>query len=41
MAKVTGGEVIVKCLEKEGVKRIFGITDAGYHAVMGTASITA
>jgi len=37
MAKVTGGEVIVKCLEKEGVKRIFGITDAGYHAVMGAA----
>lgn len=37
MAKVTGGEVIVKCLIKEGVKRIFGITDAGYHAVMGAA----
>ncbi|MBC7231564.1 MAG: thiamine pyrophosphate-binding protein [Actinobacteria bacterium] len=37
MAKVTGGEVIVKCLLKEGVKRIFGITDAGYHAVMAAA----
>jgi acetolactate synthase-1/2/3 large subunit len=35
MAVVTGGEVIVKCLVKEGVKRIFGITDAGYHPVMG------
>ncbi len=37
MAKVTGGEVIVKCLMKEGVKRIFGITDAGYHPVMAAA----
>ena len=37
MAVITGGEVIVKCLVKEGVKRIFGITDAGYHPVMGAA----
>ena len=37
MAKVTGGDVIVKCLAKEGVKRIFGITDAGYHPVMASA----
>lgn len=37
MAKVTGGEVIVKCLLEEGVKRIFGITDAGYHPVMAAA----
>jgi acetolactate synthase I/II/III large subunit len=37
MAKVMGGEVIVKCLLKEGVKRIFGITDAGYHPVMAAA----
>ncbi len=37
MAEVNGGEVIVKCLLKEGVKRIFGITDAGYHPVMGAA----
>jgi len=37
MARVTGGEVIVKCLLKEGVKWIFGITDAGYHPVMAAA----
>ena len=37
MAKIMGGEVIVKCLQKEGVKRIFGITDAGYHPVMAAA----
>ncbi len=37
MAEITGGELIVKCLVKEGVKRIFGITDSGYHPVMGAA----
>jgi acetolactate synthase I/II/III large subunit len=37
MAQVTGAEVMVKCLTKEGVKRIFGITDAGYHPVMASA----
>lgn len=37
MGEVTGGEVIVKCLVKEGVKRIFGITDAGYHPAMASA----
>jgi acetolactate synthase I/II/III large subunit len=34
MAEITGGELIVKCLKKEGVKRIIGITDAFYHPVM-------
>jgi len=38
MGEITGGELIVKCLAKEGVKRIFGITDSGYHPVMGVAS---
>lgn len=37
MSKVSGGEVIVKCLTREGVKTIFGITDAGYHPVMAAA----
>ncbi len=37
MAEVSGGELIVKCLKKEGIKRIFGITDAFYHPVMGAA----
>jgi len=34
MAKITGGELLVKCLQKEGVKRIIGITDASYQPVM-------
>ncbi len=37
MAQVISGEILVKCLAKEGVKRIFGITDAGYHSVMAAA----
>jgi acetolactate synthase-1/2/3 large subunit len=37
MAMVTGAEVLVRCLLKERVKRIFGITDAGYHPVMASA----
>jgi acetolactate synthase-1/2/3 large subunit len=37
MAEITGGELIVRCLAKEGIKRIFGITDSGYHPVMGSA----
>ena len=35
MAEISGGELIVRCLAKEGVKWIFGITDSGYHPVMG------
>jgi len=34
MAEITGGELILKCLKKEGVKRIIGISDAFYHPVM-------
>ncbi len=37
MANVTGAEVLVKCLMKERIERIFGITDAGYHPVMASA----
>jgi len=33
MAKITGGELILKCLQKEGVERIIAITDEGYHAI--------
>jgi len=35
MAEITGGELILRCLVKEGVKRIYGITDSGYHPLMG------
>ncbi|MBN1572704.1 MAG: thiamine pyrophosphate-binding protein [Deltaproteobacteria bacterium] len=34
MATITGGELIVKCLKKEGVKRIFAIIDAFYNPVI-------
>ena len=34
MAKMTGGELLLKCLQKEGVKRIIAINDAGYHEMM-------
>lgn len=33
MANIKGGELILKCLQKEGVKRIIAITDEGYHAI--------
>jgi acetolactate synthase-1/2/3 large subunit len=33
MTTLTGGEVLLRCLAQEGVKRIIGITDAGYHAM--------
>jgi acetolactate synthase-1/2/3 large subunit len=33
MTTLTGGEVVLRCLAREGVKRIIGITDAGYHAM--------
>ena len=33
MAEIKGGELILKCLQREGVKRIIGITDEGYHAI--------
>jgi len=35
MAEITGGELILRCLVKEGVQRIYGITDSGYHPLMG------
>jgi len=34
MAEITGGELILKCLQKEGLNMLFGITDEGYHAIM-------
>lgn len=34
MAEIDGGELLLRCLEKEGVKRIFGIPDNGYNTVM-------
>ena len=33
MAEIKGGELILRCLQQEGVKRIIGITDEGYHAI--------
>jgi acetolactate synthase-1/2/3 large subunit len=33
MANIKGGELILKCLQKEGVKHIIAITDEGYHAI--------
>jgi len=38
MAEISGGELLVRCFLKEGCKRIFGITDAGYHTMMGAAA---
>ena len=37
MAELTGGELILKCLQKEGVKRIFGLPDASYNPLIGNA----
>ncbi len=34
MAEIDGGELLLRCLEKEKVKRIFGIPDNGYNTVM-------
>jgi acetolactate synthase-1/2/3 large subunit len=33
MAMITGGELILKCLQKEGVEHIIAITDEGYHVI--------
>ena len=35
MAEITGGELLLKCLQKEGVKRIFAIPDFAYNPLMG------
>lgn len=37
MTVINGGELIIKSLAKEGIKRIFGITDAGYTPLMDAA----
>jgi acetolactate synthase-1/2/3 large subunit len=34
MAEITGGELLLKCLKMEGVKRIFAIPDFAYNAVV-------
>ncbi|MCD6571198.1 MAG: thiamine pyrophosphate-binding protein [Deltaproteobacteria bacterium] len=34
MAEITGGELLLKCLKKEGVKRIFGLPDFAYNTVL-------
>ena len=41
MAEIKGGELILKCLQREGVKRIVGITDEGYHAIQHKCPTTA
>ena len=33
MTTLTGGEVVLRCLAQEGVKRVIGITDEGYHTI--------
>ncbi len=35
MAEISGGELLLKCLQKEGVKRIFGIPDFAYNTLLG------
>jgi len=35
MVEITGGELLLKCLQKEGVKRIFAIPDFAYNPLMG------
>ncbi len=35
MAEITGGELLLKCLQKEGLKRIFALPDFAYNPVMG------
>lgn len=34
MTTLTGGEVLLRRLAQEGVRRIIGITDEGYHVYM-------
>ena len=35
MAEISGGELLLKCLKKEGVERIFAIPDFAYNPLMG------
>jgi acetolactate synthase-1/2/3 large subunit len=35
MAEISGGELLLKCLQKEGVERIFAIPDFAYNTVLG------
>lgn len=35
MAEISGGELLLKCLKKEGVTRIFGIPDFAYNTLLG------
>jgi acetolactate synthase-1/2/3 large subunit len=34
MAEITGGELLLRCLKKEGVERIFGLPDFGYDPLL-------
>jgi len=34
MAEITGGELLLKCLQKEGLTRIIAINDASYHEML-------
>ncbi len=33
MAEITGGELLLRCVQREGIEFVIGITDEGYHTI--------
>ena len=38
MTEISGGELLVRCLAREGVRCLIGITDEGYHPIQHTCA---